>query len=99
MAENSAGGALVPAVKTEATTAKMEEVEEEVAVAVEEEVERDILCPICMQTLRDVFLTACGHSFCYMCISTHLNNKRDCPCCGNYLTSSQIFPNLLLDKV
>lgn len=62
-------------------------------------VDRDMLCPICMEIIKDAFLTACGHSFCYMCIVTHLNNKSDCPCCGLHLTSTQLFPNFLLDKV
>ena len=63
------------------------------------EPDKDFLCPICMQIIKDAFLTACGHSFCYMCIITHLRNKSDCPCCGDYLTNTNLFPNLLLDKV
>ncbi|MCD9639686.1 coatomer subunit alpha [Datura stramonium] len=52
-----------------------------------------------MQIIKDAFLTACGHSFCYMCIVTHLHNKSDCPCCSHYLTTSQLYPNFLLDKL
>ncbi|KAJ7960327.1 E3 ubiquitin-protein ligase COP1 [Quillaja saponaria] len=63
------------------------------------ELDKDFLCPICMQIIKDAFLTACGHSFCYMCIITHLRNKNDCPCCGHYLTNNQLFPNFLLDKL
>lgn len=63
------------------------------------ELDKDMLCPICMQIIKDAFLTACGHSFCYMCIITHLRNKSDCPCCGHYLTNNQLYPNFLLDKV
>lgn len=63
------------------------------------ELDKDFLCPICMQTMKDAFLTACGHSFCYMCIMTHLNNKSNCPCCGLYLTNNQLFPNFLLNKL
>ncbi|CAL1407235.1 unnamed protein product [Linum trigynum] len=63
------------------------------------EVDKDLLCPICMQIIKDAFLTACGHSFCHMCIITHLRNKSDCPCCGHYLTSNQLFPNFLLQKL
>jgi E3 ubiquitin-protein ligase RFWD2 len=61
--------------------------------------DRDLLCPICIAVIKDAFLTACGHSFCYMCIVTHLNHKSDCPCCGHYLTRAQLYPNFLLDKV
>ncbi|XP_057725717.1 E3 ubiquitin-protein ligase COP1 [Arachis stenosperma] len=67
--------------------------------AVMPELDKDFLCPICMQIIKDAFLTACGHSFCYMCITTHLRNKSDCPCCGHYLTNSHLFPNFLLDKL
>lgn len=61
--------------------------------------DKDLLCPICMGLIKDAFLTACGHSFCYMCIVTHLNNKSDCPCCAHYLTKNHLFPNFLLTKV
>ncbi|GFZ03309.1 transducin/WD40 repeat-like superfamily protein [Actinidia rufa] len=63
------------------------------------ELDKDFLCPICMQIIKDAFLTSCGHSFCYMCIVTHLQNKSDCPCCGRYLTANHLFPNFLLNKL
>ncbi|XWS47381.1 hypothetical protein CRYUN_Cryun14cG0147500 [Craigia yunnanensis] len=69
------------------------------AVAEVAEVDKDLLCPICMQIIKDAFLTSCGHSFCYMCIITHLRNKSDCPCCSQFLTNNQLFPNFLLDKL
>lgn len=102
-------GALVPAVKTEVKSSsdivpteasgaaagrgKMSEIGGPV------ELDKELLCPICMQIIKDAFLTACGHSFCYMCIITHLHNKNDCPCCGNHLNTNQLFPNFLLDKL
>ncbi|CAI5511705.1 unnamed protein product [Closterium sp. Naga37s-1] len=49
--------------------------------------------------MRDAFLTACGHSFCYSCITTHLHHKRNCPCCSQFLTLDQIFPNFTLNKL
>ncbi|KAL5773178.1 hypothetical protein ACOSQ2_013102 [Xanthoceras sorbifolium] len=94
MAESSVGGALVPAVKSEPPPTP-----QKAAAAAEVEVDKDTLCPICMQTIIDAFSTACGHSFCYTCIFTHLKNKRDCPCCGFYLTNNHIFPNFLLNKL
>ncbi|KAL1205753.1 E3 ubiquitin-protein ligase COP1 [Cardamine amara subsp. amara] len=63
------------------------------------DLDKDWLCPICMQIIKDAFLTACGHSFCYMCIITHLRNKSDCPCCSQHLTNNQLYPNFLLDKL
>ncbi|XP_022720667.1 E3 ubiquitin-protein ligase COP1-like [Durio zibethinus] len=67
--------------------------------AAEADMDKDMLCPICMQIIKDAFLTACGHSFCYMCILTHLRNKSDCPCCSHYLTNNHIFANILLNKL
>lgn len=76
-----------------------EENKYEVAMSTKPVVDKDFLCPICIQTMKDAFLTACGHSFCYMCIMTHLSNKSNCPSCGLYLSNNQLFPNFLLNKV
>ncbi|KAG0560988.1 hypothetical protein KC19_9G028300 [Ceratodon purpureus] len=76
-----------------------EENKYEVAMSTKSVVDKDFLCPICIQTMKDAFLTACGHSFCYMCIMTHLSNKSNCPSCGLYLTNNQLFPNFLLNKL
>lgn len=104
MGGESSMGPLVPTVKSEpppplepppALPAPPQEEEE----AGGSELDKDFLCPICMQIIKDAFLTACGHSFCYMCIATHLQNKSDCPCCGHYLTPNHLVPNFLLNKV
>uniref|UniRef100_A0A2P2KZ16 Ubiquitin ligase protein cop1 n=1 Tax=Rhizophora mucronata TaxID=61149 RepID=A0A2P2KZ16_RHIMU len=113
--EEVSTGAIVPAVKPEtkptsssggvaAAASDSPEPSATVAPAASEgagfsELDKDFLCPICMQIMKDAFLTACGHSFCYMCIITHLCNKKDCPCCGHHLTSNQLFPNFLLQKL
>ncbi|XP_012491109.2 E3 ubiquitin-protein ligase COP1 [Gossypium raimondii] len=92
----------VPAVKPDSKPSSLEEVPLEAAsaaVSEDAEVDKDLLCPICMQIIKDAFLTSCGHSFCYMCIITHLRNKSDCPCCSQFLTNNQLFPNILLDKL
>ena len=61
--------------------------------------EDDLCCPICMAILTDPFVTSCGHSFCFSCITTHLQNRNSCPSCSNFLTKDHIFPNFLLNKV
>lgn len=71
----------------------------ECAVRARAELDRDFLCPICLQTIEDAFLTRCGHSFCYSCITTHLSNRNNCPSCGQYLTIDVLMPNVLLTKV
>lgn len=105
--EEVSTGPLVPAMKPDvkpSSTAPTPEPDSSAAAAYTSvagisELDKDMLCPICMQIIKDAFLTACGHSFCYMCIITHLRNKSDCPCCGHYLTNNQLYPNFLLDKV
>ncbi|KAJ6680513.1 E3 UBIQUITIN-PROTEIN LIGASE COP1 [Salix purpurea] len=103
--EEVSTGAIVPAVKPEpkpstSTAAAVSSPEPSTApIAEEAEPDKDFLCPICMQIIKDAFLTGCGHSFCYMCITTHLRNKNDCPCCSHYLTANQLFPNFLLQKL
>ncbi|GFY99105.1 transducin/WD40 repeat-like superfamily protein [Actinidia rufa] len=101
--EDGSVGAVVPAVKGEIKPLSVVAPSGYGGCAAAElgrdEVDKDLLCPICMEIIKDAFLTACGHSFCYMCIVTHLQNKNDCPCCGHHLTSNQLFPNFLLDKL
>ncbi|CAA7407598.1 unnamed protein product [Spirodela intermedia] len=107
---NAAAGGAAASAATAAAAAAMPAAEEAAgagmsgsgvgaAASSEDRCDRDLLCPICMGMIKDAFLSACGHSFCYMCIVTHLNNKNDCPCCGHYLTSSQLYPNFLLNKL
>lgn len=97
---------LVPAVKADAAASSKPAALTDVNYRLDkgggvgsELLDKDLMCPICMQIMKDAFLTACGHSFCYMCIITHLQNKNDCPCCAQFLTSNQLFPNFVLNKV
>ncbi|KAJ9537770.1 hypothetical protein OSB04_030503 [Centaurea solstitialis] len=106
MEDGSMGGALVPAAVT-TSKVKTDGISDEFppdsgagkGIGEPETTDKELLCPICMQIIKDAFLTSCGHSFCYMCIITHLDNKSDCPCCASSLTTSQLFPNFLLDKL
>lgn len=59
----------------------------------------DLSCPICMSLLRDPFVTACGHTFCCSCLTTHLNARTTCPSCAQYLIKDNTFPNFMLSKV
>ncbi|KAJ1667395.1 hypothetical protein IW140_000892 [Coemansia sp. RSA 1813] len=56
-------------------------------------------CPICLDTIREAFMTACGHSFCYRCISQHLCEHQSCPTCFQALDSDQIYPNFALNRL
>ena len=42
----------------------------------------ELNCPICQEVISDPFVTTCGHTFCYKCLSTHLATKSSCPSCG-----------------
>lgn len=59
----------------------------------------DFECPICLSVLQDPFVTSCGHTFCYSCISQHIQGNRNCPCCAKYISKDHVFPNFLLGKV
>lgn len=61
----------------------------------------DYSCPICFDLINEAFITKCGHSFCYSCISRALESKQSCPKCGNILNGGvrDVFPNLALDKL
>jgi hypothetical protein len=59
----------------------------------------DIRCPICVELISDPFVTPCGHTFCFACITTHLRTKSSCPSCGAFLVQESIHPNFLLDKI
>lgn len=59
-------------------------------------------CPICRNVIEEAFVTKCGHSFCYNCISTHLKNEGDnckCPISGDPIKREEIFPNFALNNV
>mmetsp|Transcript_4168 Transcript_4168/g.8045 ORF Transcript_4168/g.8045 Transcript_4168/m.8045 type:complete len:543 (-) Transcript_4168:796-2424(-) len=38
--------------------------------------------PICLSNPVEPFCTPCGHTFCYECISRHLDNRQTCPTCS-----------------
>lgn len=61
--------------------------------------QQDLSCAICMETLSDPFVTACGHTFCYGCLTQSLQHNKHCPACSHYLTTDLIYPNFLLSKV
>ncbi|XP_058480042.1 E3 ubiquitin-protein ligase TRIM21-like [Solea solea] len=51
--------------------------------------ENHLKCSICMDTFTDPVTTACGHSFCKMCLEFHVKyNDRVCPLCNTPITST-----------
>ncbi|XP_004926352.1 E3 ubiquitin-protein ligase COP1 [Bombyx mori] len=60
----------------------------------------ELLCPVCFELIDEAYVTRCGHSFCYACISRALDLHRRCPKCGApLLTREHIFPNFLLNEL
>ncbi|KAK3814122.1 MAG: WD40-repeat-containing domain protein [Benniella sp.] len=55
--------------------------------------------PVCRALMKEAFISRCGHSFCYLCITQHLSEKQDCPTCRASLSRDQIFPNFLLNSI
>ncbi|KAJ1832744.1 hypothetical protein LPJ63_003283 [Coemansia sp. RSA 2711] len=49
--------------------------------------------------MREAFMTTCGHSFCYQCISRHLAERQSCPSCFHALERDQVYPNFALNKL
>ena len=56
-------------------------------------------CPICYDIIKEAFITKCGHSFCYLCITKHLEHKSQCPTCRKFLKRDHVFPNFLLNRL
>eukprot|EP00299_Pterocystis_sp_00344_P015980 c7994_g1_i2.p1 GENE.c7994_g1_i2~~c7994_g1_i2.p1 ORF type:complete len:581 (+),score=140.67 c7994_g1_i2:57-1799(+) len=59
----------------------------------------ELVCPMCLGVIKEAFMTSCGHSFCYACISTHIDRTPTCPTCSTSITRAQLFPNFALNKV
>eukprot|EP01087_Luapelamoeba_hula_P015917 TRINITY_DN4822_c1_g1_i1.p1 TRINITY_DN4822_c1_g1~~TRINITY_DN4822_c1_g1_i1.p1 ORF type:complete len:776 (+),score=137.71 TRINITY_DN4822_c1_g1_i1:208-2535(+) len=59
----------------------------------------DATCPICLKTIKEAYVTVCGHSYCYQCITAHLAISPSCPTCKGQLSNAQIFPNFMLNNM
>lgn len=65
-----------------------------------EDKNNDYLCPICFNLIDEAYITRCGHTFCYSCISKTIETIGRCPKCNFALTSEEhIFPNFLLNEL
>eukprot|EP00004_Rigifila_ramosa_P026155 TRINITY_DN8013_c0_g1_i2.p1 TRINITY_DN8013_c0_g1~~TRINITY_DN8013_c0_g1_i2.p1 ORF type:complete len:634 (+),score=111.33 TRINITY_DN8013_c0_g1_i2:38-1903(+) len=58
-----------------------------------------LCCPICLDIIAEAFMTTCGHSFCYSCISDHLGTRPTCPVCTQPVARHQLFPNFHLTRL
>ncbi|XP_071820503.1 E3 ubiquitin-protein ligase COP1-like [Apostichopus japonicus] len=62
--------------------------------------DNDYLCPICFDVIDEAYITNCGHSFCYRCITQSLKARSKCPKCNFAIEKTdQIFPNFALNEL
>ncbi|KAK9758909.1 WD domain, G-beta repeat [Popillia japonica] len=59
----------------------------------------DYLCPICFNLIEEAYITKCGHTFCYGCITKSIETAKRCPKCNASVTTNEIFPNFLLSNL
>jgi len=60
----------------------------------------DFVCPVCFDMIDAAYMTKCGHSFCYQCIVSSLEESNRCPKCNCIIErKDQIYPNFLLNDV
>eukprot|EP01054_Gregarina_sp_Poly1_P000193 Gregarina_sp_Poly_1__192@NODE_1044_length_5263_cov_228_474596_g724_i0_p2_GENE_NODE_1044_length_5263_cov_228_474596_g724_i0NODE_1044_length_5263_cov_228_474596_g724_i0_p2_ORF_typecomplete_len627_score55_43zfC3HC4_2/PF13923_6/1_3e12zfC3HC4_3/PF13920_6/2_5e10zfC3HC4_4/PF15227_6/8_6e10zfRING_5/PF14634_6/3_4e08zfC3HC4/PF00097_25/5_9e08zfRING_UBOX/PF13445_6/2_2e07LON_substr_bdg/PF02190_16/2_4e07Ubox/PF04564_15/1e06ProkRING_4/PF14447_6/5_7e02ProkRING_4/PF14447_6/1_4e06zfRING_2/PF13639_6/9_2e07zfRING_6/ len=51
-------------------------------------VDRDLECPICIKLLFKPVSTACGHTFCQVCLEEALEHRPQCPLCREPINGS-----------
>ncbi|CAI4037640.1 hypothetical protein SMKI_03G1180 [Saccharomyces mikatae IFO 1815] len=56
-------------------------------------------CHICKDFLKVPVLTPCGHTFCSLCIRTHLNNQPNCPLCLYEFRESLLRSEFLVNEI
>jgi hypothetical protein len=47
-------------------------------------------CPVCYSRIKEAFITSCGHSFCYKCITHHIEASQNCPVCRKHIDRAQV---------
>merc|ERR1712062_572634 len=60
-------------------------------------------CRICRSHIKTPMLTKCGHSFCSLCIRTHLasdnNNNKNCPICFKPISALDLIPDIMTSQI
>ncbi|CAO4370617.1 unnamed protein product [Caenorhabditis nigoni] len=49
--------------------------------------DEDFCCAVCLDFFVEPCIIKCGHSFCHLCIESHLNVNEKCPLCRSYTGS------------
>ncbi|KAL5484611.1 hypothetical protein EMCRGX_G021140 [Ephydatia muelleri] len=62
--------------------------------------QNDFICPICFEVWDEVYVTVCGHSFCFRCITKVIGQIPQCPVCKTTLpVQNPIHPNFSLHDI
>ena len=60
----------------------------------------DFKCPICFEVLKTPFITRCGHTYCYNCITMSIKSYGRCPICNEALNeANDLIANAQLNEV
>lgn len=59
-------------------------------------IENNLRCHICKEFMASPVLTSCYHTFCSLCIRSHLNEEDTCPACRTKIQSSSLRQNSVL---
>ncbi|KAA8907244.1 hypothetical protein TRICI_005020 [Trichomonascus ciferrii] len=59
-------------------------------------IENNLRCHICKEFMSSPVLTSCYHTFCSLCIRSHLNEEDTCPACRTKIQSSSLRQNSVL---
>lgn len=62
-------------------------------------IESTLRCHICKEFMTAPVLTACFHTFCSLCIRSHLNEEDSCPVCRTKTQSSNLRKNTVVEEL
>uniref|UniRef100_A0A060T995 Postreplication repair E3 ubiquitin-protein ligase RAD18 n=1 Tax=Blastobotrys adeninivorans TaxID=409370 RepID=A0A060T995_BLAAD len=63
------------------------------------QLESTIRCHICKEFMTAPVLTSCGHTFCSLCIRSHLNDDVHCPACRSKTQSNTLRKNTVIEEL
>lgn len=62
------------------------------------QLESTLRCHICKEFMTAPVLTSCGHTFCSLCIRSHLNDDVHCPACRSKTQSNTLRKNTVIEE-
>ncbi|XP_039250612.1 E3 ubiquitin-protein ligase COP1-like [Styela clava] len=60
----------------------------------------NFVCPICFNLIDEAYMTQCGHTFCYSCLKSSLEQGNKCTKCNTLIKKKDdIYPNFMLNDL